>query len=133
MQNRVPIVENNPKKEERHQREQRLFEVTKSKLADTNLRWPHSDNSVIVNDPAGVTINALPNGTAGATSSISHPDAVLNLGMALTGAVAGHIPKDSGADQSSAQVANILKSTGRIPQVRAKSVNPYSTHTLVRP
>lgn len=59
---------------------------------------------------------------------------MLNLGMALTGAVANHTIKGNDAGEpSSAQIANILSSTGRIPQVRAKSVNPYATHTLIRP
>jgi hypothetical protein len=30
------------------------------------------------------------------------------------------------------QISNILNSTGRIPPIRAKSVNPFSTNTLVR-
>lgn len=115
-----------------HQREQRLFEVTKSKLSDSNLRWPHSSNSVLVNDPSGVTINAVPNGT-GVASSDTDPQAVLGLGMALTGAVAGHQAKPQGADAAHEQAADILKSTGRIPAVRAKSLNPFATHTLVRP
>lgn len=30
-------------------------------------------------------------------------------------------------------MTNVLNSTGKIPPVRAKSLNPFSTHTLVRP
>lgn len=60
--------------------------------------------------------------------------------MALTGAIDAHVagggkPGEGapGEGDDNARVANILGSTGRIPPVRAKSLNPFSTNTLIRP
>jgi hypothetical protein len=61
---------------------------------------------------------------------------MLNLGMALTGAVADHvIVKGANPSElnSREHISNVLNSTGRIPPIRAKSVNPFSTNTLIRP
>jgi hypothetical protein len=35
--------------------------MTKTKLADSNLKWPHSSNAVKANDPAGVTLTGAIN------------------------------------------------------------------------
>jgi hypothetical protein len=127
----VPVLENNCKREERLHDRNQLYEFTKTKLDDQNLRWPHTSNSVKVNDPAGVTGLGIP----------EQKDAYLNLGMALTGAIDAQVagagkpgePGVGGGEDDGARVANMLNSTGKIPPVRAKSLNPFSTNTLVRP
>jgi hypothetical protein len=35
--------------------------MTKSKLVDSNLKWPHSSNAIKTNAPAGVTLIGVNN------------------------------------------------------------------------